>query len=197
MPALQEMKFDGLSSGINVLTPAQEFYSKGSFGEYYYKKRRLAPKYANSFLLAMFGVATVISGQYGSWNFGLKFGFGSMLVAFAIATLMMWMLVCVVAELASLMPFTGGSSNFASLAFGPLAGVIEGYCFYSELLTFGTSTMMHISEWICRVSNISQSFQPLFWFLLIFGTTFILADIRMFLRVNAIYCILAILLIFV
>lgn len=190
------MKFDGLSSGINVLTPTTVLL-KENFGEYYFKQRRLRGKYANTFLISLFGVSVVISGQYGSWNLGLKYGFMSMVISFLMATLMMWILACAVAELASLMPFTGGSSNFASLAFGPMAGAIEGYCFYSELLTFSSAIMMKISFWICETGGLNNSFQFLFWFLLLLFSSFLLADIRAFLKVNAIYCIFAIVVIFI
>ena len=110
---------------------------------------------------------------------------------------MFWILVCAIAELASLMPFTGGSSNFASLAFGPMAGVIEGYCFYSELLTFATSTLLQISKWVCDNANLSASFQPLFWFIILIVSSLIFADVKLFLRVNSVYCMIAIVIIFV
>lgn len=95
------------------------------FGSNYYSDRKLGPKVSNWVYGILFSVAAVISGQYGSWNFGLQYGWGSMLVSYFIATFMFWNLALVISELSCLMPFTGGSSNFATAAFGPLVSKVE------------------------------------------------------------------------
>ena len=133
----------------------------------------------------MFGVATVISGQYSSWNIGLQYGLGSMIVAFAIATVFFWILNATIAELASIMPFTGGSSNFATAAFGPMAGCLEGVCFYSELVTFAAASLLTLSLLFCELYNLTPNWEPLFWCIIILVSIPVFMDLKLFLRVNA------------
>ena len=95
------------------------------YGSNYYSDRKLGPKVSNWVYGILFSVAAVISGQYGSWNFGLQYGWGSMIASYFIATFMFWNLALVISELSCLMPFTGGSSNFATAAFGPLVSRVE------------------------------------------------------------------------
>ena len=59
------------------------------------------------------GVGAVISGQFSGWNYGLEFGFGSMLAATVIITIMYVGLTYSIAEMSPALPHTGGAYSFA------------------------------------------------------------------------------------
>ena len=65
------------------------------------------------------GVGAVISGDFFGWNFGLGAGgFGGMLIALVLATVMYAGLCFSIAELSPALPHTGGAYSFARAAFG-------------------------------------------------------------------------------
>jgi ethanolamine permease len=97
-----------------------------SVDQSYFEKRGLR-RSAGVWGLWGLAVAAVISGDFSGWNFGIDFaGFGGMLIAFVILTVMYYGLTFSISEMSAAMPHTGGAYSFARSAMGPWGGLITG-----------------------------------------------------------------------
>jgi ethanolamine permease len=94
-------------------------------GEDYFEQRKLR-RHAGVWSLWALGVAAVISGDFFGWNFGLAYGFGGLLVATIIITIMYFGLCFSIAEMSPAMPHTGGAYSFSRSAMGPWGGFTTG-----------------------------------------------------------------------
>jgi len=95
-------------------------------GEDYFGKRVLR-RHAAFWSLWSLGVAAVISGDFYGWNLGLDAGgFGGLLIATAVITVMYYGLCFSIAEMSPALPHTGGAYSFARTAMGPWGGFITG-----------------------------------------------------------------------
>ncbi len=95
-------------------------------GEEYFAQRGLT-RHAGMWSLWALGVAAVISGDFSGWNFGIGVGgFGGMLVATVIITIMYLGLCYSIAEMSPALPHTGGAYSFARSAMGPWGGFVTG-----------------------------------------------------------------------
>jgi ethanolamine permease len=112
-------------------TVAQERRRVGSVsyeeaGEEYFGRRRLR-RHAAFWSLWSLGVAAVISGDFYGWNLGLDAGgFGGLLIATVVITVMYYGLCFSIAEMSPALPHTGGAYSFARSAMGPWGGFITG-----------------------------------------------------------------------
>src|SRR5919199_2919159 len=91
----------------------------------YFAKRRLR-RHAGVWSLWALGVAAVISGDFFGWNFGLAYGFGGLLVATLVITVMYYGLCFSIAEMSPALPHTGGAYSFGRSAMGPWGGFTTG-----------------------------------------------------------------------
>lgn len=92
-----------------------------------YLERRTLRRHARVLQLWALGAGAVISGDFFGWNFGLiEGGFGGMLAALAIMTVMFGALCFSIAEMSAALPHTGGAYSFARTAMGPWGGYITG-----------------------------------------------------------------------
>ena len=92
----------------------------------YFEKRGLK-RHAGVWMLWALGVAAVISGDFSGWNIGLDVGgFGGLLVATLVITIMYIGLCYSIAEMSPALPHTGGAYSFARSAMGPWGGFITG-----------------------------------------------------------------------
>jgi ethanolamine permease len=92
----------------------------------YFDKRGLR-RHAGVWSLWALGVAAVISGDFSGWNFGLDVGgFGGLLVATVVITIMYVGLSYSIAEMSPALPHTGGAYSFARSAMGPWGGFVTG-----------------------------------------------------------------------
>lgn len=92
----------------------------------YFEKRGLR-RHAGVLALWSLGVAAVISGDFYGWNAGLAVGgFGGLLIATIIVTIMYYGLCYSIAEMSPALPHTGGAYSFARSAMGPWGGFITG-----------------------------------------------------------------------
>lgn len=95
-------------------------------GAGYFEKRSLK-RSAGIWGLWGLGIAAVISGDFSGWNFGLDFaGWGGMLIAFVIVTIMYFGMLFSIGEMAAAQPHTGGAYSFARAAMGPWGGFVTG-----------------------------------------------------------------------
>jgi ethanolamine permease len=94
-------------------------------GDEYFAKRTLR-RHAGVWSLWALGVAAVISGDFFGWNFGLAYGFGGLLVAMVVVTVMYFGLCYSISEMSPALPHTGGAYSFARSAMGPWGGFSTG-----------------------------------------------------------------------
>jgi ethanolamine permease len=94
--------------------------------EEYFAQRRLR-RFAGVWSLWALGVAAVISGDFFGWNFGLgQAGFGGLLIATLVITVMYFGLCWSIAEMSPALPHTGGAYSFGRSAMGPWGGFATG-----------------------------------------------------------------------
>ena len=92
----------------------------------YFEQRGLK-RHAGVWSLWALGVAAVISGDFSGWNFGLDVGgFGGLLVATLVITIMYFGLCYCIAEMSPALPHTGGAYSFSRSAMGPWGGFVTG-----------------------------------------------------------------------
>jgi ethanolamine permease len=95
-------------------------------GDEYFVKRKLR-RHAAFWSLWSLGVAAVISGDFYGWNLGLgEGGFGGLLLATILITIMYYGLCFSIAEMSPALPHTGGAYSFARSSMGPWGGFITG-----------------------------------------------------------------------
>src|SRR5438874_13446960 len=87
-----------------------------------YFARRGLRRYARIWSLWAMGVGAVISGDFFGWSYGLGQGFGGMLIATLVVTVMYAGLCYSIAEMSAALPHAGGAYSFARTAMGPWGG---------------------------------------------------------------------------
>jgi ethanolamine permease len=99
-------------------------YTKAEEG--YFEKRSLK-RTAGVWGLWGIGIAAVISGDFAGWNPGLGVaGWGGLLIATLIITVMFFTMIFSIGEMSAAMPHTGGAYSFARAAMGPWGGFVTG-----------------------------------------------------------------------
>jgi ethanolamine permease len=122
-------------------------------GDQYFEQRGLR-RYAGVWSLWALGVGAVISGEFSGWNLGLDAGgFGGLLIATVIITVMYFGLCWSIAEMSPALPHTGGAYSFSRSAMGPWGGFATGVAETIEyvvtpavIVTFAASYLDSISE---------------------------------------------------
>ncbi|HEX4984161.1 MAG TPA: ethanolamine permease [Ilumatobacteraceae bacterium] len=114
-----------------------------------YFAQRLLRRHAGVWSLWALGVAAVISGDFFGWNFGLaEAGFGGLLIATAVVTVMYFGLCYSIAEMSPALPHTGGAYSFSRSALGPWGGFATGvaetieYVVTPAVIVFGIGSYM-------------------------------------------------------
>jgi ethanolamine permease len=113
-------------------------------GEGYWEKRKLV-RTAGFWGLWGLGIAAVISGDFSGWNFGLgEAGWGGLLIAAIVITIMYFGMLFSIGEMAAAMPHTGGAYSFARASMGPWGGFITGFAETIEYV-FTTAVVVYFS----------------------------------------------------
>ena len=134
-------------------------------GADYFDKRKLR-RHAGVWSLWALGVAAVISGDFFGWNFGLAYGFGGLLVATIIVTVMYFGLCYSISEMSPALPHTGGAYSFARSAMGPWGGFTTGVAETIEYVITPAVIVVGIGSYMNTISDDLFGFtlsQPLWW----------------------------------
>lgn len=132
-------------------------------GEDYFQKRQLK-RFAGVFHLWALGVGAVISGDFFGWNFGLGAGgFGGLLVATLLITLMYVGLCFSIAEMSAAMPHTGGAYSFARTAMGPWGGYLTGLAENMEYILTPAVIVVGIGGYLGAIFETPEAWEPLWW----------------------------------
>lgn len=133
--------------------------------EGYFEKRGLK-RYARVWSLWALGVGAVISGDFFGWNFGLRAGgFGGMLVATAIITVMYAGLCFSIAEMSPALPHTGGAYSFARTAMGPWGAYVTGLAENMEYILTPAVIVVAIGSYLGAVFETPDAWDPMWWLL--------------------------------
>lgn len=165
-----------------------------------YFARRTLRRHARVLHLWALGVGAVISGDFFGWNYGLtEGGFGGMLLALAIMTIMFTGLCCSIAEMSSALPHTGGAYSFARTAMGPWGGYITGLAENMEYILTPAVIVVGIGGYLGAIFGTSYRWEPVWWLVCyIVFVAFNMAGVELSFRVSLVVTLsaLAILLVF-
>jgi ethanolamine permease len=129
----------------------------------YFDRRRLR-RHARVGSLWALGVAAVISGDFFGWNFGLAAGgFGGMLLATALVTVLFACLCLSVAEMASLLPHAGAAYSYARSAMGPWGGYVTGLAENMEYCLTPAVIVVGIGGYLGAIFGTPPAAAPLWW----------------------------------
>jgi len=116
-----------------------------------------------SFDLWCLGITIVIGGQYFGWNNGFKMGLGSYLIGYLLISISYIILSFSLAELAGIIPFSGGSYTYVLLSFGNYIGFLVGAFESIALILYTSSSTIFFGEMITNVLNTDSNYEPLYW----------------------------------
>ncbi|MGA8219024.1 MAG: amino acid permease, partial [Solirubrobacterales bacterium] len=131
----------------------------------YFEKRKLR-RHAGVWSLWALGVAAVISGDFFGWNFGLAYGFGGLLVATGVVTVMYFGLCYSIAEMSPALPHTGGAYSFARSAMGPWGGFSTGVAETIEYVITPAVIVVGIGSYMSSIADDLIGLhlsQPVWW----------------------------------
>lgn len=131
-----------------------------------YFERRTLRRHAGVWSLWALGVAAVISGDFFGWNFGLAYGFGGLLVAMVVVTIMYFGLCYSISEMSPALPHTGGAYSFARSAMGPWGGFSTGVAETIEYVITPAVIVVGIGAYMTSISNdlVGSTFsEPVWW----------------------------------
>ena len=146
-------------------------------GEEYFDKRRLR-RHAGVWSLWALGVGAVISGDFFGWNFGLAYGFGGLLVATLVITVMYYGLCYSIAEMSPALPHTGGAYSFSRSAMGPWGGFTTGVAETIEYVVTPAVIVAGIGFYMQTIfRDLFDMSPPLWGWWLIFYAIFVLLNV--------------------
>ncbi len=132
-------------------------------GASYFEGRKLR-RYAGVGSLWALGVGAVISGDFFGWNFGLAAGgFGGLLIATGIITLMYVGLCFSIAEMSSALPHTGGAYSFARSAMGPWGAYVTGLAENMEYVLTPAVIVVGIGGYLGAIFETPDAWAPAWW----------------------------------
>jgi ethanolamine permease len=129
-----------------------------------YFERRGLRRYARVGSLWALGVGAVISGDFFGWNFGLAAGgFGGLLIATGVITLLYVGLCFSVAEMSAALPHTGGAYSFARSAMGPWGAYVTGLAENMEYILTPAVIVVGMGGYLGAVFGTPEAAAPIWW----------------------------------
>jgi ethanolamine permease len=129
-----------------------------------YLEKRALRRHARVLDLWALGVGAVISGDFFGWNFGLiAGGFGGMLAALVIITVLYVGLCFSIAEMSPALPHAGGAYSFARTSMGPWGGYITGLAENMEYILTPAVIVVGVGGYLGAVFQTPASWAPLWW----------------------------------
>src|SRR5438045_247968 len=126
--------------------------------------QRALKRHAGVFHLWALGVGAVISGDFFGWNFGLTAGgFGGMMTAVLLMTVLYIALCFSVAELSAALPHTGGAYSFARASMGPWGGYVTGLAENMEYILTPATIVVGIGGYLGAIFRTRSEYEPLWW----------------------------------
>ncbi|MBV8572586.1 MAG: amino acid permease [Acidobacteriaceae bacterium] len=121
-------------------------------------------RHAGVFHLWALGVGAVISGDFFGWNFGLvSGGFGGLIAALGIMTVLYVCLCFSLAEMSPALPHAGGAYSFARTALGPWSGYVTGLAENIEYIFTPAVIVVGIGGYLGAAFGTSPRWAPIWW----------------------------------
>lgn len=125
---------------------------------------RLLRRHAGVFHLWALGVGAVISGDFFGWNFGfLAGGFGGLMAALALITVLYVGLCFSLAELSAALPHTGGAYSFARASMGPWGGYMTGLAENMEYIFTPATIVVGVGSYLGAIFATPPAYEPMWW----------------------------------
>lgn len=106
-------------------------------------------RFAGPWSLWALGVSVVICGEFSGWNTGLVVGgFGGLLIATIVITVMYLALVFSLAEMSAAMPHAGAAYSFARTALGPIMGCAAGLAQIVSYVIAGAAVVVTLGDYL-------------------------------------------------
>jgi ethanolamine permease len=118
--------------------------------------------------IALFGLSGVMSGQFVGYNGGLASGVVGFLISTILVGLGYLMLANCMGEMASVIPFCGGSYGFARFVFGKHIGFFVGFIESVEYIFLATTNIYFLAQIITKICKTSTSLEPIWWLFIYF-----------------------------
>jgi ethanolamine permease len=129
----------------------------------YFEERGLK-RHARVWSLWALGVGAVISGDFFGWNFGLAAGgFGGLVIATVIITVMYVGLCFSIAEMSPALPHTGGAYSFARSSMGPWGAYITGLAENMEYVLTPAVIVVGIGGYLGEIFETPEAWAPAWW----------------------------------
>jgi ethanolamine permease len=129
-----------------------------------YLAKRALRRHAGVLHLWALGVGAVISGDFFGWNFGLtEAGFGGMLIALAVMTVLFATLCARIEEMSAALPHTGGAYSFARTAMGPWGGYLTGLAENMEYILTPATIVVGLGGYLGAIFATPPEYAPLWW----------------------------------
>ena len=115
----------------------------------YLTTRSRAPlrRFAGVWSIWALGISGVIPGEYSGWNYGLiTGGFGGMLVATLVVSVMYLGLCFSLAEMSSAMPYSGGAYAYSRCALGVWGGFLAGTAQNIEYILTAAAVVVSVGD---------------------------------------------------
>ncbi len=110
------------------------------------------------------GVGAVISGDFFGWNFGLAHGgFGGLLLATVLITILYAGLCFSIAEMSPALPHAGGAYSFARSAMGPFGAYVTGLAENMEYVLTPAVIVVGIGGYLGAIFGTPAALEPLWW----------------------------------
>ena len=118
----------------------------------------------------------MISGVFTFWSVGFAYGFWEYSFAAVFISVAYFVLVLCLAEMISILPFSGGSYGFSRVTMGPFIGFLIG-CFDSVSLIAFNAILVHSGCSFIKYAAgpaVPDNIDPLLWFIMYFVCLLIL-----------------------
>jgi ethanolamine permease len=121
-------------------------------------------RHAGVFHLWALGVGAVISGDFFGWNLGLVAGgFGGLMAALGVMTLLYICLCSSIAEMSPALPHAGGAYSFARTSLGPWCGYITGLAENMEYIFTPAVIVVGVGGYLGAIFHTPASLAPVWW----------------------------------
>ncbi|KAI8929547.1 amino acid permease-domain-containing protein [Entophlyctis helioformis] len=158
---------------------------KRTLDQEYVERRQLGEPFANRWHIWGVIVGIVISGEFAGFNLGLIYGFGSMIAAHVIVTIMVMCVSASCAEMAAMFPFSSACVVYSYAAFGGLASTLLGFSYCIELIMISGQAMVYFGNSMTALTQLPDYLEPVWWLIGLGLCTCINLKPRLFFEVNA------------
>jgi ethanolamine permease len=124
---------------------------------------------ANFWDVLAFGIClTSANLSYGAWHIGLILGFWSFFFATMMIATVFFALHFSIAEMISILPFSGGMYGFARVTVGPFLGFMVGMYESIGNLLYATYGLLQLGYYFCFITETHRKWVPFFWLMFYF-----------------------------